>query len=42
MILRLKDRRWNPRNPDGVSQVNLTLSSRWRAVMLAMFDGEDG
>ncbi|HXC30281.1 MAG TPA: FliH/SctL family protein [Stellaceae bacterium] len=38
---RIKDRRWNPRNADGVSQVNLTLPSRWRAVMLALFDGED-
>ena len=37
-----KDRRWNPRATEGVSQVNLTLSSRWRAVMLALFDGEDG
>jgi flagellar assembly protein FliH len=37
----VKDRRWNPRATDGVSQVNLTLSSRWRAVMLTLFDGED-
>lgn len=37
-----KDRRWNPRASEGVSQVNLTLSSRWRAVMLTLFDGEDG
>jgi flagellar assembly protein FliH len=37
----IKDRRWNPRTTDGVSQVNLTLSSRWRAVMLTLFDGED-
>jgi len=37
----IKDRRWNPRNADGISQVNLTLSSRWRAVMLTLFDGED-
>jgi flagellar biosynthesis/type III secretory pathway protein FliH len=37
----IKDRRWNPRSTDGVSQVNLTLSSRWRAVMLTLFDGED-
>jgi len=37
----IKDRRWNPRNADGASQVNLTLSSRWREVMLALFDGED-
>lgn len=37
-----KDRRWNPRASEGVSQVNLTLPSRWRAVMLTLFDGEDG
>jgi len=37
----IKDRRWNPRSADGASQVNLTLSSRWRAVMLTLFDGED-
>lgn len=37
----IKDRRWNPRSTDGVSQVNLTLSSRWRAVMLTLFDGEE-
>jgi flagellar assembly protein FliH len=37
----LKDRRWNPRAVDGVSQINLTLSSRWRAAMLTLFDGED-
>lgn len=37
----IKDRRWNPRSTDGASQVNLTLSSRWRAVMLTLFDGED-
>jgi flagellar assembly protein FliH len=37
----IKDRRWNPRTADGASQVNLTLSSRWRAVMLTLFDGEE-
>jgi flagellar assembly protein FliH len=37
----IKDRRWNPRSADGASQVNLTLSSRWRAVMLTLFDGEE-
>jgi flagellar assembly protein FliH len=37
----VKDRRWNPRIADGASQVNLTLSSRWRAVMLALFDDEE-
>lgn len=36
----IKDRRWNPRAAGGASQVNLTLSARWRAVMLALFDGE--
>jgi hypothetical protein len=38
----IKDRRWNTRATDGVSQVNLTLSSRWREVMLTLFDGEEG
>jgi flagellar assembly protein FliH len=37
----IKDRRWNPRIAEGVSEVNLTLPSRWRAVMLTLFDGED-
>jgi flagellar assembly protein FliH len=37
----IKDRRWNPRTADGVSEVNLTLSSRWRTVMLTLFDGEN-
>jgi flagellar assembly protein FliH len=37
----IKDRRWNPRTAEGVSQVNLTLSSRWREVMLTLFDGEE-
>ena len=37
----IKDRRWNPRTADGASQVNLTLSSRWRAAMLTLFDGEE-
>jgi flagellar assembly protein FliH len=37
----IKDRRWDPRTADGVSQVNLTLSSRWREVMLTLFDGEN-
>jgi flagellar assembly protein FliH len=38
----IKDRRWNLRSAAGASQVNLTLASRWREVMLALFDGEDG
>jgi flagellar assembly protein FliH len=37
----IKDRRWNPRKANGASQVNLTLASRWREVMLTLFDGED-
>jgi flagellar assembly protein FliH len=37
----IKDRRWSPRTADGVSQVDLTLSSRWRQVMLGLFDGEE-
>lgn len=35
------DRRWRPRAGEGVSQVNLTLSSRWRSVILSLFDGEE-
>jgi flagellar assembly protein FliH len=37
----IKDRRWNVRTSEGASQVNLTLSSRWREVMLTLFDGEE-
>jgi flagellar assembly protein FliH len=37
----IKDRRWNPRAAEGVSQVDLTLSARWRNVMLTLFEGED-
>lgn len=37
----VKDRRWRPRAGEGVSQVDLTLAARWRAVMLALFDGEE-
>jgi len=36
----IRDRRWNIR-PEGASQVDLTLASRWRAIMLTLFDGED-
>jgi hypothetical protein len=39
--LPVKDRRWHPRAGEGVSQVNLTLASRWRSVMLTLFDGEE-
>jgi flagellar assembly protein FliH len=35
----IRDRRWNVR-PEGVSHVDLTLASRWRSVMLTLFDGE--
>lgn len=38
----MKDRRWHPRGQDGVSQVDLTLASRWREIMLTLFDGEAG
>ena len=38
----VKDRRWYPRAGEGASQVNLTLASRWRSVILALFDGEEG
>ena len=36
-----KDRRWHPRAYEGVCQVDLTLASRWRDVMMALFEGED-
>jgi flagellar assembly protein FliH len=35
------DRRWHPRAGEGMSQVDLTLASRWRSVILNLFDGED-
>jgi flagellar assembly protein FliH len=34
------DRRWHPRAGEGMSQVDLTLASRWRSVILSLFDGE--
>jgi flagellar assembly protein FliH len=37
----ITDMRWQPRTGEGVSQVDLTLASRWRSVMLTLFDGED-
>ena len=37
----IRDVRWHPRAGEGVSQVNLTLSSRWRSVMLSLFDAEE-
>ena len=35
----LKDMRWRPRV--GTAQVDLSLATRWRAVMHALFEGED-
>jgi flagellar assembly protein FliH len=37
----IKDRRWHPRAHKGVCEVDLTLASRWREAMLAMFEGEE-
>ena len=37
----IKDMRWRPRSGEGMSQVDLSLATRWRAVMLALFEGED-
>jgi flagellar assembly protein FliH len=37
----MKDRRWHPRAHQGVCEVDLTLASRWRNAMLAMFEGEE-
>jgi flagellar assembly protein FliH len=36
-----KDRRWHPRTHHAVCEVDLTLASRWRDAMFAMFEGED-
>jgi flagellar assembly protein FliH len=36
-----KDRRWHPRPRQAVCEVDLTLASRWRNAMFAMFEGED-
>ena len=36
-----KDRRWHPRALQGLCEVDLTLASRWRDAMFAMFEGED-
>lgn len=36
-----KDMRWRPRAGEGIAQVNLSLASRWRAAMLALFEDED-
>jgi len=37
----IKDMRWRPRAGEGMSQVDLSLATRWRAVMLALFEGEE-
>jgi flagellar assembly protein FliH len=37
----IKDRRWRHRFANGVSQVDLSLAARWRAAILAMFEGDD-
>lgn len=37
----LKDMRWRPRAGEGMSQVDLSLATRWRSTMLALFEGED-
>jgi len=37
----VKDMRWRPRSGEGMSQVDLSLAARWRAVMLALFEEED-
>lgn len=36
-----KDLRWRPRAADGIAQINLSLASRWRAALLALFEDED-
>lgn len=36
----IKDMRWRPRSGDGISEVDLSLATRWRTVMLALFEGE--
>ena len=36
----IEDRRWHARTGEGVSQVDLTLSSRWRSVIFALFEGD--
>jgi flagellar assembly protein FliH len=40
-VLPIKDMRWRPRSGEGMSQVDLSLATRWRAVMLALFEEED-
>ncbi len=37
----IKDLRWRPRAVEGIAQVDLSLASRWRSVMLALFEGEE-
>ena len=36
-----RDVHWHPRAGEGGSQVDLTLASRWRSVMLSLFDSEE-
>jgi flagellar assembly protein FliH len=36
----VKDRRWQPRPPSTVPQIDLSLAARWRSAMLALFEGE--
>lgn len=36
-----RDVQWQPRAGEGLSQVDLTLASRWRSVMLTLFDAAD-
>jgi flagellar assembly protein FliH len=37
----IKDMRWRPRAGEGMSQVDLSLATRWRTVMLSLFEGEE-
>jgi flagellar assembly protein FliH len=36
-----RDLRWRPRASEGVAQVDLSIATRWRAVMRALFEDED-
>jgi flagellar assembly protein FliH len=36
-----KDLRWRPRATEGTARANLSLASRWRAAMRALFEDED-
>jgi flagellar assembly protein FliH len=37
----IKDLRWRPRVGEGMSQVDLSLATRWRSVIWALFEGEE-